>query len=151
MCVCVCVCVCFLSLNLIVKLVLSLRHFVTMASMKPLFDLLSRIKLLTFKRRKSLLSRNALFISGYLGLVISVIVLLIRYLLAYGSVTFLTICLLCFAHVLFCHLVGKTFSPLQHSSVSYILLDVFSVCNILGEQINDWTQELNNMCLRKYG
>ena len=72
--------------------------------------------MLTFIRQKLPLPRNVLFISGYLGLVISVIVLLIRSLLAYGSVTFLPICVSCFAHVLFCHPVGKMFSPPQHSS-----------------------------------
>ena len=28
---------------------------------------------------------------------------------------------------------------------------MFAVCNTSTEQINDWKQELNNMCLRKYG
>ena len=35
--------------------------------------------------------------------------------------------------------------------LKYILLDVFPVCNTSGEQIDDWTRELNNMRLRKYG
>ena len=50
---------------------------------------------------------SVLFISGYLGWVISVIILLIRFLLSYESVTFLPIYVLFFAHILFCHLVGK--------------------------------------------
>ena len=86
-----------------------------------------------------------------LSLVISVIVLLIRSLLGYESVIFLPICMLCFAHVLFSHLVGKMFSPPDIAVLSYILLDTFAVCNTSGEQINGMTQELNNMCLRKYG
>ena len=48
---------------------------------------------------------------------ISVIVLLIRSLLAYESVTFLPICMLSFLYVLFCHLIGKMYPPPQRSSV----------------------------------
>ena len=80
-------------------------------------------------RQKLFLPRIVLFISGYIGLVISVIILLIRSLLAYGSVTFLPTCVLCFAHVLFCHLAGKMFIPHpRHSSA--LLYSFRCVCGL---------------------
>ena len=62
------------------------------------------------KAKVASVQKNILFISGSLGLVISEIVLLIRS-PVYRSVIFLPICVLCFAYILFCHLVGKMFSP----------------------------------------
>ena len=101
-----------------------------MASLKKLFHLLSGIELLTFIRQKSLLLRNVLFISGYFGLVISVIVLLMRFLLAYGSVTFLPICVLCFAHVLFCHRVRKMLNPPPRQHSSSLIYSFRCVCGL---------------------
>ena len=64
----------------------------------------------------SLRLRNVLCISDYPGWVRSMIVSLIRFLRVYGSVILPLIYVLCIAHVLFCYLVVKMFSPPQHSS-----------------------------------
>ena len=55
---------------------LSLGHFVTVPSMKTLFDLSSGIKFQTSVKLKLIQSRGALHISSYLGLVMLVIDLL---------------------------------------------------------------------------
>ena len=106
---------CVLGRGLIVRLVLSLRHFVAVASLGTWFDLLSGMGLLTFVGRGSLRLRGVLCVSDCPGWVGSVVVSLIRFLHVYGGVTLPPIYVLCIAHVPCWHLVVKMFSS-QHSS-----------------------------------
>ena len=56
-----------------------------------------------------------------------------------------------YIHFLYTYLYEYTYKYIYINIYIYIPLNVFAVCNTPGEQINDWTQELNNTCLRKYG
>ena len=96
-----------------------------MASLKTLFDLFSGIKLLSFIRQKSRRLRYVLCISDYPGWFRSVIVLLIRFLCVYRSVTLPLIYVLCIVHVLFCHLAVKMFSRSRHPQHSRALIYSF--------------------------
>ena len=98
---------------------LSLGHFITMASLKTLFDLSSRIKFLTSVELNLIPSRGALYISGCLGLVILVIDLPTRSQLEYVGAIFLPTCVWLSVSGLFWHLAEKTFSPTQNSSLIY--------------------------------
>ena len=131
------------------RLNLSLGHFVTMASLKTLFNLSSGIKFLTSVKSNLIQSRGALYIC--LGPVILEINLPTRSLLVYINVIFLPTCMWSSAHRLFWHLVKKTFSPHNIVVLWFILLDVFVVCNTSGEPLNFWIHELNNMYPQRYG
>ena len=110
---------------------LLLGQFVTMVSLKTLFDLSSGIKFLTSVKLNLIQSRGIMYISGYLGSVILVIDLPTRSLLVYVSAIFLTTCVWFSARELFWHRVKKTFfpPPTQHSSS--LIYSFRCVCGLL--------------------
>ena len=129
---------------------LSLGHFVTMTSLKTLFDQSSGIKFLTSIKLNLIPSRGALYISGCLGLVILGIDLPTGSLLVYVSAIFLPTCVCFSTRGLFGHLVEKTFSPSQHCRSLVYSFRCVAVCNTSGKPINVWIQELNDMYPQKY-
>ena len=125
---------------------LSLGHFVTMASLKTLFDLSLGIKFLTSVKLNPIQSRGTVYISGYFGLVILVINLLIRSLLMYISAIFLPTCVWFSARGFFLTSGRKDVLLTPKIVVLwFILFYVFAVHNALKEPINVWIQELNTM------
>ena len=114
-----------------------------MTSLKTLFDLLSGIQLSTLIRQKLLLPRYVLFISGYIGFVISVIVLLNRSLRTEVLFFFQFAC--CVSHTYCFAIWSERCSPHpQHSSA--LIYSFRCVCSLhyigrTNQRLNAWIKQ----------